>query len=136
MPEAEGITQETPDYSLKGGGFVIAELKNGAKAFSNRDYVWDAVPPSLAGSSFTRLGGGEKALLSITAKRDASVRIATSFGGNAMDLSGWKKENEDFGYNDRDNTRVQVLSRSLKKGEALVLPRGNWTGSILIRPKE
>ena len=53
-----------------------------------------------------------------------------------MDLSGWKKENEDFGYNDRDNTRVQVLSRSLKKGETLVLPRGNWTGSILIRPKE
>ncbi|WP_367874482.1 exo-alpha-sialidase [Luteolibacter sp. Populi] len=136
MSEAAGLTRETVDFSLKGGGFDIAELRNGAVAFSNRAYVWDAVPPSLAGSSFTRLGGGEKASLSVTARRDATVRIATSFGGNAANLSGWEKENEEFGYNDSGNTRVQVLSRPLKKGELLVLPRGNWTGSILILPKE
>ncbi len=83
-------------------------------------------------SSFTCLGGGDKAVLEVTAKSDTTVRIATATDQAAIDLSGWDRNEEGFHYDDSRKTRVQLFSRSIGEGETLRLPRGNWTGSILI----
>jgi hypothetical protein len=124
--------RETANLTLRGSGFEIARLENGAKAFANRGYRWQGVPAALVGKSFTRLDGGAKDLLEVTAKRDIVVRIATATGQAALDLADWSAEPLEFSYDDPGKTVVRVHSRSLQSGQTVRLPRGNWTGAILI----
>lgn len=132
MPEFIGRVAETASLTLRGGFQEIAKLESGAKAFSNRGYHWQDVPVALAGKSFTRLDGGAKAILEVSAKRDTVVRMATATGQSPLDLEGWTDEGTEFSYDDPGGTKVRVLTRPLKKGGTLRLPLGNWTGSILI----
>jgi len=134
IPAPALITRETTDLTLRGESFEIATLKDGEKAFSNRAYRWHEVPASLAGSTFTRLGGGEHALLEVTAKADTTLRIATSAKQEKIDLAGWEAEGTRFHYDDTNRTRMELFRRTIRKGETLQLPRGNWTGSMLILP--
>ena len=60
------------------------------------------------------------------------VRIATTTGQAAMDFAGWSAELLEFSYDDPGKTVVHVHSHPLKSGQTLRLPRGNWTGAILI----
>lgn len=123
---------ETASFTLRGKGFEIARLQDGEMAFSNRGYRWHEVPASLAGWSFTRLGGGEKAALALVGKADTTIRIATATDQDKIDLRGWNPEADSFHYDDSNKTMVAVYSRRLTKGETLRLPRGNWTGAILL----
>jgi iduronate 2-sulfatase len=132
MPELAVPVRETANLTLRGSGFEIARLEGGAKAFANRGYRWQDVPAALVGKSFTRLEGGAKDLLEVTAKRDTVVRIATATGQAPVDLGGWSAEPLEFSYDDPGKTKVSVHSRPLKSGDTLRLPRGNWTGAILI----
>ncbi len=132
MPEFSGSALETGGLTIRGGACEIARLENGAKAFGNRDYRWREIPAGLAGKSFTRFDGGAKDVRQVKAKRDAVVRIATATGQAGIDLDGWTEEAQEFSYDDAGNTKVRVLSRPIKAGEVLRLPRGNWTGAILI----
>ncbi|MCW1923401.1 glycoside hydrolase [Luteolibacter arcticus] len=132
MPEFTGRIQETGALTLNGVSYAIGRLETGAQAFSNRGYRWQNVPQALEGKSFTRLNGGAKEILEVTAKRDTVVRIAIATGQTPIDLAGWTAEKLEFSYDDSSRTRVVVHSRPLEKGNTLRLPRGNWTGAILI----
>jgi hypothetical protein len=132
LPEITPVVHETAAFRLTGSAFEIGTLANGGKAFSNRDYLWQEVPPALAGKWFTRLAGGGKPVLKITAKADLTVRIAAGGDRTALDLTGWTPVGGSFCYTDAKRTRMELYTRSLKKGEALRLPSGNWTGAILI----
>jgi len=132
MPEYVPVVHEAATFTLRGSAFQIGRLNNGETAFSNRAYQWQEVPPALAGKSFTRLAGGGKPVLEITAKADTTVRIATAVGQGSLDLTGWTPANQSFTYNDANHTRVSVLTRPLRRNETLRLPSGNWTGTILI----
>ena len=90
------------------------------------------VPASLEKCYFTRLGGGEKALLEVTAKSDTTVRIATATDQEPVDLTGWSPAPLVFQYGDRNKTRLHVFTHPLAKGKTLTLPRGNWSGPLLI----
>ncbi|RYD32746.1 MAG: hypothetical protein EOP85_21430 [Verrucomicrobiaceae bacterium] len=61
-----------------------------------------------------------------------NLGIATATNQEQVDLDGWKPSGLEFGYDDPDRTRVMVHTRTLKKGETLRLPTGNWTGTVLI----
>ncbi len=134
MPEYIPIVHLTASLEISGSTYQIAPLKNGEIAFSNRGYKWHGIPRSLAGASFTRLDGGGKAILEVTAKEDTALRIATATDQEPIDLDGWIPAKEGFHYDDHRKTRVHLFTRPLKKGETLRLPRGNWTGSLLIFP--
>lgn len=132
IPELVPTRHETASFTVRGRAFEIARLQDGEKAFSNRAYRWHGVPSSLAGWSFTRLGGGEKAPLTLVGKSDSTVRIATAADPGKVDLRGWNPEAETFHYDDPNKTRVRVFTRTLGKGETLRLPGGNWTGAMLL----
>ena len=132
MPGVIERVHETANITFRGGSYQIARLVNGAQAFSNRAYRWQGLPSVLRGKSFTRLKGGAKEGLEVTAKSDTLVRIAIATGQSLIDLGGWNAEHLEFSYNDPGNTKVQVYSRPLKAGQTLHLPRGNWTGAVLI----
>ena len=132
MPEFIPVTHRAAGLTITGTGFEIGVIRNGETAFSNRGYRWENLPAALEGKQFTRLAGGAKAIVEVTAESAMSVSIATAPSQPGVDLTGWKRGEPDFNYTDREKTVMRVFTRSLAKGETLRLPQGNWTGSILI----
>lgn len=134
MPEPEMVKHETEELIVSGNEFEIGILADGEKAFSNRSYVWHEIPVSLGGRPFTRLGGGNRALLEVTAKKELQLQIATVGTLPGIGTGGWQASPESFYYNDSSKTRLQIFTREMKTGETIRLPKGNWTGSLLILP--
>lgn len=132
MPELAVITHETAELLIKGVSFEIGTLRDGEKAFTNRSYGWDGVPASMSGHSFVRLAGGEKGLVTVTAKSAATLTIATVPGEKRPDLSAWSASGESFRYTDGGKTEMKIFTRPIAKDETVQIPRGNWTGSVLI----
>jgi hypothetical protein len=134
MPDLEMAKHETADLTVLGNEFEIGILADGEKAFSNRSYLWHEVPPSLRGRPFTRLGGGSRAVVEVTAKANTRVLIATTASLPGITTRGWQASGEEFYYDYRSKTRLQIFTRELKSGETIQLPKGNWTGSLPILP--
>ena len=112
-------------------------LKNDARAYANRTYVWFDVPPALDGWRTKQTYGGEPALVALTARAQVTVYMATSLSTAANRLPGWQRVNDwTFGYTDGGRTKMQVLRRDLTAGERIVIPQPSWTGGILLLPPE
>jgi hypothetical protein len=134
VPQPALISRETPTLTLRGEAYDIAPLMDGEKAFLNRNYTWQEIPARLAGSAFTRLGVDQRGYLEVFAKSDTTLQMATLPDPKRIDLSGWEATGDGFVFDDEKRTQVTLFQRSLRNGETLPLPRGNWTGAILIIP--
>lgn len=134
MPELPLLRHEIGDFVITGQRFEIAAFATGQKAFSNRDYVWEAVPSSLRNHCITRVGGGTRAEITVTAKRDATLYMATAMGQGGVRTEGWRQTSAAFRYTDAKKTTLAVFRRDLKTGESVVLPQGNWSGTLAIFP--
>ena len=132
MPEAIPVRIETAALIVDGAAFEMSPLIEGAQAFSNRDYVWLEVPDTFKGGQFTRLGGGTPAQIKATLRRDGTLYIATALSQPGVDLKGWTKTDQTLRYSDRDKTVLNVFKRAVKAGEAIEIPQGNWTGSLVL----
>lgn len=135
----EGTAVESRDFSVSGSGFAIAKLENGAKAFSNRDYVWQSVPASLHGRRYTQSAGGESPRLIVHAKQDVVLDVMSATDQRGVDLASWNQPGTSFTYTDRKGksgkgTRMVLLHKTLQKGEDLEIPQGNWSGVLVIFP--
>ncbi len=134
MPEWLPTCREFGELILTGYNFKIGKLAEGEKAFSNRGYVWGAVPVSLRNRSITRAAGGAEARITVTAKAATTVEIATALPTPETPLSGWTQTGARFHYSDQKKTTLFVFTRSLQKGEAIELPRIHWTGTLVLLP--
>ncbi len=133
----ETVRCETADLSVVGHGFEEAVFNEGAQAFSNRRYVWTNVPSAFRGMRCLRAGGGEEAVVRVTARRDTVLRAATWAGGKGIDLTGWRAVPDSrFHYTDTNRAAMEVFERPLASGAEIELPRGNWPGMILLLPPE
>jgi hypothetical protein len=135
----EGTTVESRDFSVTGSGFAIAKLENGAKAFSNRDYVWQSVPGSLNGRRYTQSAGGVPPRLVVHAKQDIVLDVMTATEQRGVDLASWNQPGTSVTYTDRKGkagkgTRMALLHKTLQKGQDFELPQGNWSGVLVIFP--
>jgi hypothetical protein len=124
----EGTTIESRDFSVTGSGFVIAKLEDGAKAFSNRGYVWQSVPGSLSGRRYTQAAGGEPPRVIVHAKQNVVLDVMTATEQRGMDLASWNQPGTSFTYTDRKGksgkgTRMVLLHKTLQKGQDLELPQ-------------
>ena len=130
---------ESRDFSVTGSGFVIAKLEDGAKAFSNRDYVWQSIPASLRGRRYTQSAGGELPRLTVHAKQNFVLDVMTATEQHGLNLASWNQPGTSFTYTDGKGktgkgTRMVLLHKTLQKGQDLELPEGNWSGVLLIFP--
>ena len=133
MPEPRNNSfHETRFLSIAGPAFEIGMLADGEKAFSNRKYVFDGVPTKLTGKRFTRLPGGARTALEAKARRTTKLMIATAVDQEPVDMTGWECSTIEFPYTDAGRTRVVIFERTVKKGKTVRLPKGNWTGAMLI----
>ncbi len=132
MPEFIPVTHETDTLTIKGSAFEVGVLHNGETAFSNRGYTWQDVPPALAGKSVTRLAGGERPFLDVTAKTTTTLTIATADKPEAKHLKDWTRQPLTFHYTDQSRTPMNVYTCELAAGQTLRLPGANWTGTLLL----
>jgi hypothetical protein len=126
---------EGRDIIVTGRRFAEAKLVEDGSAYGNRRYMWKDLPTPFVGWRFTKTNGGERAEITVAAKRDTIVHVATATSQRGIDMTGWKKlEKASFYYTDRGRTRMQVFGRSLKKGKKLNIPQGNWSGCVVLIP--
>lgn len=131
MPDA--VAAESGDLSVTGFGWTRAKLTEGAKAFSNRNYLWEGVPTRFAGHDYTQTAGGERAQIHVRAKRDTVLHIVTTTAAQNLEAAGWTPVVETrFHYTDRNRTAMQVFSRPLQADEEIEIPQGNWTGRLVL----
>jgi hypothetical protein len=126
------VRHETADVVITGTGFAISKFDEGAGAFANRDYVWQGLPQDFRGGAYTRTGGGETAVMTVRAKRDVTLHVATTPGLGQKELGGWQKTDANFIYTDKGRTRMTVFTRALKRGQEIVVPQAGWTGTLVL----
>jgi hypothetical protein len=128
---APPLAIDVAEFSATADDAELAPLAPNEDAFSNRDYTWETVPARFAGWRFTRLAGGEKTHVSVTAKRATTI-YAMSHGAPA----GWELVPDAvLTYDDRKHSRVQIFQRHLDVGQTLDVPQNSWSGTMLLVPK-
>ena len=133
-PEPESKL-ETPTLTLEGYRFETGTLADGELAYSNRKYVWKDVPKRLAGWQFMRLGGGVRATIRVTAKRDGRL-VAAATKASAPRLTGWTETGETFQYTDAKKTVMAVVEREVHAGEAILVSQSGWAGTTILLPPQ
>lgn len=124
------------DLTVQSRHIVWSELQNGKQAFGNRQYVWFDVPSRFEGWKYTQTDGGVTPAIAVGCQTATTLYLATVPTRNAVDLTGWAAiPDATFGYTDGGRTRLQVFQRNVSDGERVILPQGNWTGSLLLIPK-
>lgn len=126
---------DLPNVTIEGRRFDLGTMADDALAYSNRKYVWKGVPSRLSGWQYTQTGGGVRASVAVTAKRDTTLVAATS-KASAATLAGWAATGETFLYTDQNRTAMAVLSRDLRAGETFQVPQAGWTGTLVLIPPE
>lgn len=135
LPPPPLVTDECGDFSVAGHGFQIATLADDAVAFGNRSYVWKQVPPTLQNWRYTKTDGGVAATIRVTARRDATIYVATVPSAQGVRLAGWEPlPGLEFHYTDGGRTKLAVFTRRMAAGDSCELPQFNWTGTLVLIP--
>lgn len=131
--EAAQQRVETETLIISGTGWTLQPLANGAKAFSNRTYVWMDLPRDTATWRYTQIAGGEPAVVEVEARKDTTVHMASTVTNPDARFDGWSPvAGVNFRYTDAGRTRLHVYARKLKAGERASLPQGTWAGGLLL----
>lgn len=137
--ESDALTIET---TLK-----TARLENGAKAFANRDYVWNDVASELAGREYPQTFGGTPVDVVVRAKKATTIEllVGTTWPTNRESSYGVGVENKELGatlikenaakYNDKTNSPLALFEKKLEAGEVWNVPVSTWSGTLVLFPK-
>ena len=137
LKQAPKLTLETSDFIVEGRGIDWSALDNGALAYGNRRYVWKNVPGPFRGWRYTQTNGGEQATITVKAKRNTILYIATASKQKGVDLTGWEPvQGGSFSYSAGSGTPMQILSRPLQASSEMAIPQGNWSGVLVLIPPE
>lgn len=118
--------------TVTGHSFSSATLRDDEQAYGNRPYVWRSVPRQLAGWKFTQTLGGMKASITVTPDADGSIYAATCLQQPGIDMTGWVETGLTFHYTDGGKSVMTVFRKEARKGEAVTVPQGNWSGAIVL----
>jgi hypothetical protein len=131
--DAAALRVEADGLVITGSGWTVQPLANGKAAFSNRPYVWAELPEPGEGWRYTQTAGGVPAEVTVEARKDSTLYLATAPSQAGLDAAGWKPlDGVSFRYSDGGRTALQVFARAVKAGEKVELPQGNWAGGLLL----
>ena len=131
---------------VTGSGFSVGSFENGSLAFLNREYVWRAVPPAVAGWHHTRTNGGQgvngAAAASIHADvlEDcvvyATVGVSATAAHAALQKAGFEETSLEVEYTDANDTRLKLYRRTVVQGAQFSLAQtgSGWYGVQLVFP--
>ncbi|MFC1452685.1 sialidase family protein [Verrucomicrobiota bacterium] len=129
----QGAAQEA---ALTAGGvhFAVRCLESGGKAFQNRDYVWERIPPQFEGWHFTQTKGGLTGAVVLKVERQGIVHVATSDGA-LLEANGWQRDGDlALTYSDEAHSALPVYRKPFPAGDRVSIPQTGWAGTIVFAP--
>jgi len=130
-----GLKHETDALRIEGTGVRLADFDNGKPSQANRTYTWQSIPDRFRGWKFTQTAGGERAMLSVTARRDGEIFITVAPDQPTIDTTGFTRiEDSEFHYTDGGRTKMAIFRREVQADETVIIPQGNWAGGLLLIP--
>jgi hypothetical protein len=131
IPEPSAV----PVFTVDGSEFAIQTFREDAVSYGNRTYVWKEVPAQLDGWQFTQTLGGMRARIEVTPDRAGPLFVAALAKKRGSNLLGWVKvEGLGFLYTDANRTPMAVYRKDCQAGERVLIPQGNWSGTIVLAP--
>jgi len=135
LGDVKQTKHRTSQFDLEGANIQILPFKTGAKLFSNWSFVIQNTPKQFDGWSFTQLIAASESNLRLTAKRDCEIFFMTGIKQGVIDVSGWTAvDGATFKYMSKDVATMGVFKRNVKRDEVVDIPRGSWTGGIVLIP--
>ena len=127
---------ETRSLILEGNNFEIVPFENNQPAFGNSSYRFRGISNEFNGWTFTRVIAGGDCNIKVSAKRDCEVFFAIGFDEGFADVTGWTPvEGADFTYSKKDSPPFKVFKRKVAANEQIQIPRGTWSGGMVLIPK-
>lgn len=117
---------------VRGEDFALKMLRNGATAYSNRDYKWAHVPEALQGWAYTQIDGGDTPEFRIEVVQPGVAYVMAE----SLELTehGWLHR-PDLAFPwfpGRDS--MSVFTKQVKAGQVLDVPHIGWTGTMILLP--
>lgn len=117
------VQDPVAEIKVTGTGFQVQNVRNGERAFSNRDYVWGDVPQNYEGWSFTRSDGKGNPSVKVEAMTAGLVTIAVGADYAAPRADGWRRLGKDsFFYTDSNKTRLVLFAKEVAAGDVIDIP--------------
>ncbi|WP_298865738.1 hypothetical protein [uncultured Gimesia sp.] len=127
------------EYKVESGAGAWRPFTNGARAYTNRSYVWNKISPEWPLKQFAPLSVGRKQTqIKITVTSPGWVFIALSQGDQAqvsayLTRHSWQPTPYAFSYISNGKTSMRIFRKQLLVGEHVIL-RYNFSGPVLLKP--
>jgi hypothetical protein len=140
--EASMKDDRIAEIAIAKGVDAVRPLRDGEKAYSNRDYTWVGIPEDLPVSRFGLTpGGGSETIkgkisspgwvhLAIGDETNQKLRDA---GWENLADAGWEKTDTIFAYTARGKTTMFVFKKYMEPG-SFQIDRFHWSGPIILLP--
>ena len=130
--DAEGIDAlDLAHVGYVGSDLELDTLRQGVRAFRNRNYTFCDIPEELRGLLFTRpYGGGERGfpiMVHSSGVLLAAVMAPTEgndnqFGSRLMKSAGWSPTPWHFRYTDRGSSKLRVWKKTVEQVAVELIP--------------
>jgi hypothetical protein len=137
--EASVKDDRIAEIAIAKGVDAVRPLRDGEKAYSNRNYTWMSVPNNLPVSRFglTPGGGSEPIKGKVTSPGWVYIAISDEAGqklikDNLTD-AGWEKTESTFAHTARGRTTMLVFKKHMAAG-SFKIDRFEWSGPTVLLP--
>ena len=140
--EASMKDDRIAEIAIAKGVDAVRPLREGEKAYSNRNWTWVGIPEDLPVSRFglTPGGGSETIKGKITSPGWVHVAISDEASQNLPDAgwenltdAGWEKTESTFAYTAKGKTTMFVFKKYMEPG-SFQIDRFHWSGPIILLP--
>ena len=141
-PPKEQLTEPQKEERIRiqlGSGVKgIENFRNGARAYSNRDFTWLGIPVQIPASRFVMIPGGhhhDPVVVKVTrpGRLLLALNVKTDIDDDEYLLKhGWRKTPYAFSYS-HARGQMMVYEKRVTRGD-LELPRLAWGGPVLLLP--
>ncbi len=143
-----GMIRFESDELVVESALAPSTLKEGSKAFANRDYQWIDVAPEIKDRQYLQTFGGVPCGVVVRAKQDATINyligttwpVSPSYLVETDDEDSKDTEAEVIEvavrYPDATKSPLALFEKKMKAGEVWNVPVTTWSGTLLLLPRQ
>ena len=119
---------------VRGEGFALKVLRNGATAYANRDYQWKNVSKGILGWKYAQIDGGDTPDVRIEATSDGVAYVMAE--SPKLAESGWVAHHDLAFQWYQARPALIVFSKLVKTGQVINVPHFGWGGTLVLVPPQ
>lgn len=132
------LSMPVAEIEIVSGSARFQPLSNGARAFTNRRYVWGDIADDFPLKRFSAVEGGGTKTIHVKLKTTGLVYVAFSTEDQVpvaqfAKINKWAPTELTFSFNAKARRKMFVLQKVLRPGEYR-FPRIGWSGPVFLLP--